>query len=170
MTINVRRQLTLFLNKQDSESIEKIRLQFNPIQSELINSHVTLCREDEIEDLEQVIINLHCLTNTEFTIEFGKVSRFDNGKGVLLPARADNIEFQELRKHILQGINNNPGRHEAHITLMHPRNSICTDNLFEDIEKINLPAKLNFKKISLIEQKDGGQWNVLQEFSLKNRI
>jgi 2'-5' RNA ligase superfamily len=166
---NIRRQLTLFVEQQDSESIEKIRQQFNPRQSELIKSHVTLCREDEIENLEQVIINLYRLTMTEIVIEFGEISRFDNGKGLLLSAKADNIEFQELRKQILHGMNDHPGKQEPHITLMHPRNSTCTDNIFAQIKKISLPAKLKFKKICLIEQKDGGQWNVLREFKFKDR-
>ena len=52
---------------------------------------------------------------------------------------------------------------------MHPRNSTCTDNIFGQIEKVGLPTKLKFKKISLIEQKDGGQWKILQEFEFKSR-
>jgi hypothetical protein len=47
---------------------------------------------------------------------------------------------------------------------MHPRNSICTDKLFAEMQKIKFPVKLKFKKISLIEQKDGGQWNIVREF------
>jgi 2'-5' RNA ligase len=168
VTTKIRRQLTLFIELQDSENIEKIRQQFNPRQSELIKSHVTLCREDEIENLEQVITKLRRLTKTEITIEFGEAKRFDNGKGVLLPANYDNNEFQELRRKIL-GIDDNPRKQEPHITLMHPRNSTCTDNIFEQIKKINLPSKLKFKRISLIEQEDGGQWNILQEFEYTDR-
>ena len=172
MTTNIRRQLTLFVVQKDAENIEKVREQFNPKQSELIKSHVTLCREDEIENLEKVITNLYRLAKTEIDIEFGSPSRFDNGKGVLLPAKVDNIEFQELRRQILNGINDNPRKQEPHITLMHPGNSICTDNIFAQIKKISLPAKLKFKTISLIEQKDGGPWNVLQEFEMirKNKV
>lgn len=161
-TNKIRRQLTLFLELQDSENIEKIRQQFNPRQSELIKSHVTLCREDEIENLAQVLTNLRRLTKTEITIKFGEVKRFDNGKGVFLPANYD-IEFQELRRKILE-TDDNSRKKEPHITLMHPKNSTCTDNIFEQIKKVNLPSKLKFKRISLIEQKDGGQWNILQEF------
>jgi len=166
VTINIRKQLTLFVDPKDAETIEQIRQEFNPRQFELIKSHVTLCREDEIQNLEQLISNLLSLTEGEIVIEFGKVSRFDNGKGVFLPATTDNAGFQELRRQVLLGLNDNLRKQEPHITLMHPRNSTCTDEIFQRIEKVNLPTKLKFKIISLIEQEDGGQWKILQEFEL----
>ena len=57
MIVNIRRQLTLFVGEKDAITIEQIRQKFNPLQFKLIKSHVTLCREDEIENLEQVIEN-----------------------------------------------------------------------------------------------------------------
>lgn len=110
------------------------------------------------------------LTKTEIIIEFGEAVRFDNGKGLLLPGKGDNTEFQDLRRQILRGIIANPRIQEPHITLMHPRNSTCTDNIYRLIGKAKLPCKLEFKKISLIEQQDGGQWRIVQEFELTNRI
>ncbi|MBC7884327.1 MAG: 2'-5' RNA ligase family protein [Saprospiraceae bacterium] len=162
----IRRQITLFVDESDAGTIEKIRREYNPIQSELIRCHVTLCREDEILKLEQVISNIGRLAVTDVTIEFGKVSRVDNGQGLLLPATGDNEKFQDLRRQILSGIIENPGRHEPHITLMHPRNSTCTDSIFEQVKKVVLPVKLKFKKISFIEQENGGTWKTLQEFDL----
>jgi 2'-5' RNA ligase len=167
VTNNIRRQLTLFVNPKDAETIEKIRQKFNPRQFEFIKSHVTLCREDEIHDIERVVTNLSRLTQANIVIEFGKVERFDNGKGLLLPARIDNLEFQELRKKILVGLIENPRKQEPHITLMHPRNSTCTDTIFLEIEKQSLPSKLEFATISLIEQVNDGKWRVLQEFEFK---
>ena len=169
MTKNIRKPLTLFVKQKDAETIEQVRKMFNPRQFELIKTHVTLCREDEIENLEQVITNLSLLTQTEIVIEFGKIVRFDNGKGLLLPATTDNIEFQKLRKQALVGLDDNPRKQEPHITLMHPRNSTCTDNIFAQIEKVNFPTKLKFKRISLIEQENGGQWRVLQEFEFNTK-
>ena len=169
MTLNIRRQLTLFVDPKDAETIERIRQAFNPIQFDLIKSHVTLCREDEIENLEQVMVNLHSLTQKEIVIHFGKATRFDNGKGLLLPATTDNLDFQNVRTQILVGLNNNPRKHEAHITLMHPRNSTCTDAIFQQVERLSLPRQLRFKTISLIEQESGGQWRILQEFDLAKK-
>lgn len=170
MAIHIRRQLTLFVDPKDAGTIEQVRQEFNPIQFELIKSHVTLCREDEIENLEQVLSNLHSLTLEEIVIEFGKATRFDNGRGIFLPAILENARFQELRRQILIGLNDNPRKQEAHITLMHPRNSTCTDAIARQIESLSLPNQLRFERISLIEQEDGGQWKILQEFELRKRI
>jgi len=169
VTNNIRRQLTLFVEQKDAETIEQVRQEFNPRQFELIKSHVTLCREDEIQNLEQVLSNLLFLSHTEIVIEFGKAARFGKGKGLFLPATTDNGEFQELRRQILVGLTDNPRKQEPHITLMHPRNSTCTDNIFGQIEKVSLPTKLKFKRISLIEQEDGGQWKILKDFEFKDR-
>jgi hypothetical protein len=169
VTNKIRRQLTLFVETKDAEQIELIRQEFNPRQFEIIKAHVTLCREDEILNLENVKSNLIFLTQTDINIEFGKIERFDNGKGLFLPATNDNEEFDNLRRRVLSGIIDNPRKQKAHITLMHPRNSTCTDNIFRQLGTINLPTKLNFKKISLIEQKGCGKWKILQEFNLTAR-
>ena len=110
MTTKFRRQLTLFVERQNATIIEKIRQQYNPIQYSLIESHVTLCREDEIEDIEQIIANLKCLKKIEITIKFKEVTRFENGNVVFLPAEFENREFNDLRKQIFYGIDDNPRR------------------------------------------------------------
>lgn len=51
---------------------------------------------------------------------------------------------------------------------MHPRNSICTNEIFEIIKRYKLPNKLKFEKISLIEQTHSERWNVIEEYKLKN--
>ena len=109
MICNIRRQLTLFVDAKDVEQIEQIRQGFNPRQFDLIKAHVTLCREDEIENLEQVISNLHLLTQTQqnIFIEFGKVARFDNGKGLFLPATNNNEELHNLSREVLKRIYDN---------------------------------------------------------------
>ena len=109
------------------------------------------------------------LEQEEIVIEFGEATRFDNGKGLFLPAKPGNAGFQELRKQVLTGLNDNLRKQDPHITLMHPRNATCTDDIFQKVEKLSLPTKLKFKTISLIEQADDGQWKVLQEFKLRER-
>ena len=99
---NIRIQLTLFISNQN-ELIEKIRAEFNPIQFNLIPAHVTLCRENEIKSIEKVIENIKSLSiDNPLRIEFDKVERFDNSKGLLIPAKKGNDEFIELRKSILK--------------------------------------------------------------------
>lgn len=170
MISSIRRQLTLFPEPNETVSIEQIRQEFNPKQFEIIQAHVTLCREDEIENLEKIISNLNLLLHTQqnIFIEFDKVARFDNGKGLFLPATIEQEEFDYLRRQILNGLYDNPRIQKPHITLMHPRNSTCTDIIFNKVEEINLPTRLEFKKISLIEQTNGGQWKTLKSFMFKN--
>ena len=160
-------QLTLFIDEDDSSEIEKIRKQYNPLQFKIVKSHVTLCREDELVQIGDLMQVLNSVKYHPVEIRFGLAARFSDGKGVLIPANGDNQQFQELRKIILKHAIANPANHQPHITIMHPRNSTCTDNMFEQIKKVALPNNLIFKTISLIEQIDGGRWNMLKEFELK---
>jgi len=160
-------QLTLFIDENESEAIEKIRKEFNPQQYALIKSHVTLCRDDELEQIEQVLLNLENLNADCITINFGNAVRFSNGKGVLLPAIGNNETFQKLRATVLHSVIEKPGIHEPHITLMHPGNSTCTDAIFQQIANCNLPSKMQFRNIALIEQEQGMQWNIVKQFELK---
>lgn len=166
MTQTTRKQLTLFLNEKYSNEIEKIRQKFNPIQASLIKSHVTLCREDEIENISEIIKNLKSLDTKILEIKFDKILRFSEGKGALIAANKNNAEYQNLRKLILENSNSEVRLSEPHITLMHPRNSTCTDEIFEEIIKINFSKSMKFEKISLIEQKNNGIWKVLEEFNI----
>ena len=122
MIKNIKRQLTLFLNKEKATNIEKIRSKYNPEQKKLIDCHVTLCREDEIQDLDQILNNLRNLKHKPISINFGHVERFENGLGVFIPATFDNNDFQNLRIHLLKSVVTNPRKSLPHIILMHPRN------------------------------------------------
>lgn len=156
----------MYISEQN-EIIEKIRAQFNPIQYYLIPAHVTLCREDEIEPIEKVIENIKSIARAEpIRLEFDPPERFENGKGVIIPAKKYNAGFSNLRKTILKGLNEHPRNHLPHITLMHPRNSTCTNIIWSHIQKQVLPTELLFDKISLIEQHDGGPWITIGEFSI----
>lgn len=156
----------MFLNKDEATQIEEIRTKYNPLQRQLIDSHVTLCREDELVMIDRVLNNLEKLKHKKIVIEFGQPIRFENGKGVLISGRGINESFQKLRRQILTGTDENPRQHKPHITLLHPRNAICTDTIFNDIASINLPAKLSFPTILLIEQVAGRKWAILQTFDL----
>ena len=160
-------QLTLFVDEQQSGIIEQVRKKYNPVQYGLIKSHVTLCREHELDPPGEVIETLNNLVQSPITIQFGAVTRFADGKGVLLPAAGDNASYYQLRKIALQKLTENPGHHEPHITLMHPRNSACNDSLFEEIQEFVLPVALTFNKISLIRQVEGKEWSVVREFLLR---
>ena len=69
----IRRQLTLFLNEPKG-NIEKIRSEFNPVQFDLIPAHVTLCREDEIEPIQETIERIKSISlEKPVPIELGKL-------------------------------------------------------------------------------------------------
>jgi 2'-5' RNA ligase len=160
---STRRQLTLFVSP-GNDVIETIRATFNPIQHSLIAAHVTLCREDEIDPIEYVIKNISMIRyEAPLCITFNSIMRFNNNNGVLLPAK-HNDDFQFLRRSVLKGIHNNPRYHDPHITLMHPRNSTCTDAIFDQLTEYTLPRQLHFDTISLIEQHNGGKWKTLDQF------
>ncbi len=163
--MNIKRiQLTLFIPENDAETIESVRKEYNPLQYALIKSHVTLCREDELEEIDKVILNVENINQANVDINFGEVIRFDYRKGLMLPAMGNNKSFENLRKLILEGIIETPRNHEPHITLMHPRNSTCTDEIFAEIKNYSFPNKITFNKISLIEQEIGMPWKIIKEF------
>ncbi len=161
-----RLQLTLFVPPQQAACIETIRQAVNPLQYALIKSHLTLCREDELEPLDTALRNLQQVKHPSITIGFGPAIRFAEGKGILLPAIEGLPSFQVLRKAILKNIADNPRLHQAHITLLHPRNATCTDAIFAKVQQASLPMQIQFDTISLIEQIDGGAWTVLEQFVL----
>lgn len=164
---HIRRQLTLFIPADQSIIIEDIRRKYNPEQYQLIKSHITLCREDELRDITLIKQNLASQIFKGIVLSLESAKRFSEGKGVLIPVIDNNGEFQSLRREILKEVIDNPRLHEPHITLMHPRNSTCTDDIFEEIRKKQLPSVIRFDTISLIEQSNGGAWKILDEYALK---
>ena len=164
-----RQQLTLFADEKDMLVIEAIRNQFNPEQAALIKAHVTLCREDEIVPIEKVLKNLESLNEPIVSIDFGEMIRFSEGKGILLPAIGSTKSFHQLRNAVLAGLVEHPRLHEPHITLMHPRNSTCTNTIFNQVKAYRFPATIEFKTVSLIEQEEGKAWVLLREFKLGNK-
>lgn len=161
---NKRKQLTLFVSINEAKRIEQIRKKYNPIQYNLIAAHITLCREDEIENWAIVEQNLATLQQLPITIQFDKVERFAEGKGLFIPAKAPQEAFDQLRNAILKGVIQEPRKHHAHLTLMHPRNSTCTDATFHKIKALALPKYLVFDTITLIEQENGGVWQKLKAY------
>lgn len=163
----LRKQLTLFLDDHYATEIEKIRKKYNPVQFNLIRSHVTLCREEELENLDQVKLNLSSLDVDSMKINFDHLIRFSQQNGVMISSKTNNHEFNHLRQLVLKGCNAEINHSEPHITLMHPRNSICTDEIFKDIRKVKIPESVIFKEISLIQQVDGNKWKILETFQMK---
>lgn len=162
--MSYRRQLTLFVDEKYSGEMENVRKKYNPVQFGLIKAHVTLCREDELENISPVMTRLKLLKSRLVTLHFGKAERFAGGKGVLLPVLNDQAEYHNLRKEVLE--NSGIRFPEPHITLMHPGNSTCTNEIFSEIQKLEFPPSIIFSKISVIEQTNGERWKITDEFEL----
>ncbi len=164
--MTTRRQLTLFASPTDTEVIEAVRQKYNPIQFGLIRSHVTLCREEEIQDIATIVHALEALCYPTVRISFGPVATFSEGKGVWLPSSGENLTFHSLRTKILGATALDNGKIHPHLTLMHPRNSTCSPTIFQEIKGYSLPSELTFHEVCLIEQTDGEAWQILRSFPL----
>lgn len=151
-----RRQATLYLPPPESGVVESIRSRFNPIQSGLIRAHVTLCREDEVNNWDDLAARLASLGTIEVALTFGKPIRDQNL--VYLPAIGSTEPFDELRRSLLATAVSLPRKHNPHITLVHPRNGTCSDSEFETIAGRCELFSTTFRAVTLIEQVDGGPW------------
>lgn len=160
-----RQQLTLFIN-EERELFESVRARYNPAQQALIAAHITLCREDELLLLPKVFDNIRSLRLQPVTVTLGPPERFADGRGLFLPGVGENAGFHELRKQILKGVVATPRHQHPHITLIHPRNGVCTTSIFDELKQHVFPARLTFHRIALICQQGEGPWQLLEEFEL----
>lgn len=151
-----RRQASLYLS--DQFRIESLRLRYNPIQARLIPAHITLCREDEITDWDAFRARLEFLCPFEITLEFGAPVRDDDF--VFLPVTGGLNDFFDFRRTLLM---KEPRKQIPHITLIHPRNGSCTDQIFADISASLTPFQCVFREVMLVEQENDGVWNVVSK-------
>jgi hypothetical protein len=112
--------------------------------------------------LDYVLKQLSNVQFPVFEVFSAKPKRFYEGKGVFIPVIDPKDHLGKLRKLILP----NSKMIEPHITIMHPRNSTCTDEIFQEILRHPIPTNVTLTSISLIEQEIGKKWNVLQSFTM----
>lgn len=162
---NPRRQLTLFVPATSSVALEAVRRRLDPIQAALIAVHVTLCREDELVDLdiEARLERVRAWDAGPIRLGFGAPRRF-SGHGVLLPCEQGSDEFHRLRQWILD--DRGARLHDAHITLAHPRNPRAPTNVDAALAESPATLRVAFPSVALIEQVGGAPWTLLQEASL----
>ena len=147
----VRRQASLFL--RNVPALERLRTRFNPEQAKLIPAHVTLCREDEVQDWTALEDRIRCLQPIAITLGFGTAIR--DGNFVYLPAVAGVEQFDELRRQLLcerlGDATTEPRKQMPHVTVVHPRNGVCSDAIYHEISQLP-PFTVQLRQISLIEQ------------------
>ncbi len=157
-----RRKATLYLPMPARTVVEAIRCRFNPVQFNLIKAHVTLCREDEVPDWSELESRLATLKEINITISFGRPRR--DGNLIYLPAMDSTESFDSLRSVLLSTKTSQPRKHNAHLTLVHPRNGSCSDAEFCEISNQVAPFTAVFREVSLIQQIDSGPWHDLATF------
>jgi hypothetical protein len=150
----IRRQASLYLT--DVRHIELLRMRFNPAQARLIPAHVTLCREDEVADWDSFRARLESLRPFELRLTFGKPCR--DGNFVYLPVEQGVQEFHNLRCALLTP---EPRQHTPHLTIIHPRNGVCTDQDFAEISQAIPSFQHCFQEVMLIWQEGGSVWELL---------
>lgn len=156
-----RRQASLYLH--DQFQVESLRFRHNPTQARLIPAHVTLCREEEVTDWDALRARLESLCPFEITLEFGVPVR--DHDFVFLPIREGLDDFHEFRCAILM---KEARKQTPHVTIIHPRNGTCTYQVFADISATISPFQYTFREVTLIEQENGGVWNVISRIGKPN--
>jgi 2'-5' RNA ligase len=167
--VKSRTQLSLFVPDPPRQLLEAVRRTLDPVQASLIDAHVTLCREDELENLCPAVLleRLAAAAAKPITLHFGAPERF-NEHGILLPCVAGESAFQALRNLLLGGA---PVRRQVpHITLAHPRNPRAPGNQLLNAANLASGISITFKRVSCIRQEGTGRWQVLQEFQIGNYV
>ena len=161
--MNERWQLSIFLTQVEVKNIEGIRSKYNPIQHDLIPAHITLARETEFLPDQQFLRKFKEVEFPRFQVGLGKAERFSEGKGVFIPIRDPEHKLTKLRALLrIQSTDFSP-----HITIMHPRNATCTDEIFEDILKVKIPGHVQISNIKLIRQQSGERWEVMGQINFQ---
>jgi 2'-5' RNA ligase len=155
-TPSIRRQATLFLPEPEAATINALRAWVNPAQAALIAAHVTLCREDEVQDWGKLRERLATAAPIDLTLSFAEPHR--EGNLVVLPAEVAGNAFARLRHQLLSRPGHEPRPMVPHLTLIHPRNGTCTDRLFSELRQRCSPFTVTIRAVSLIEQSEGAAW------------
>ncbi len=145
--------------------LESVRRVLDPVQSDLIPPHVTLCREDELTSVKAVELRSR-LTSARvmsLTLRFGRPQVFYE-HGVLLPCIAGEQDFRALREQVLGSCAIR--HHVPHITLAHSRNPKSAGNCLAQANVLPEEIAVTFTSVKLIEQTGVMPWCVLQIFEL----
>lgn len=159
----VRRQLSLYASGGDTAVIERLRERLDPVQFALIPAHVTLCREEDLADVDEVGLDQRLRGARRLALRFGAAQSFST-HGILLPCIEGEAEFQALRACALGRLVTRT--QSPHITLAHPRNPKAPDNRPEVAASLGAGRRCEFNRVNLIEQIAGGPWRTLRSWSL----
>jgi len=155
-----RRQLSLLLPEPERAVVDSVRQRIDPLQHAIIPAHVTLCREDEIGSWASIQSALSSLQGFDFTLSFAGPKSLPDGC-LLLPVSGPTKSYDNLRSKIL---GDSCKSHDPHITILHPRNSAGRKDDLAELATVAFPTTVHFTEISVIEQVNGGVWNVVERY------
>lgn len=165
--LNPRIQLSLYVPQPMAAELEAVRELLDPLQARLIPAHVTLCREDELADLEPAVIRsrLAAPEAAPVTLRFGPPEPFFE-HGILLPCIDGESEFQALRRRVFGSTAIR--RQAPHITLAHPRNPKAPHNSLANAGRLPGDLVVTFREVHRIQQEGTTPWRVLERYTLGN--
>jgi hypothetical protein len=155
----------MFVPEDALVHFEDLRRSLDPIQSRLIPAHVTLCRENELNQISEseLQVRFSQVHLGPITLHFGRPEVFD-GHGILLHCIGSVNEFRVLREHVLGS--STIGEQRPHITLAHPRNPKAHGNSLANASRLGAGITIAFPAVQLIEQHGVQPWKVLRQFEL----
>jgi 2'-5' RNA ligase len=155
----------MYVPEDVAKAIEDVRKTVDPMQSRLIPAHITLCREDELEDNSKLHDRLSNIPFKPLTLRFGRPEIF-SGHGLLLNCVEGADQFRMLREYLLDS--KNIRNQMPHITLAHPRNPKADGNLLGATAALPDIITIKFSTIYLIEQEAGEPWRILARYELQD--
>jgi hypothetical protein len=166
VAVETRVQLSLFVPPSSAERLEAARRLLDPVQAKLIPAHVTLCREDELQDIDLATLGSIVGSSGAIPIRlrFGSPEVFQ-GHGVLLPCIEGEVEFHELRCRILSS--RTVRRPAPHITLAHPRNPRSPQNTPANRSALPVGLVITFAEVRYILQEAARPWQVIAKQPLQ---
>ena len=159
-----RKQLSMYVPPDAATELEDVRRAVDPVQSGLIPAHVTLCREDELGELESVKARLRRPPFKPLTLRFGRPVAF-SGHGLLLECVGGGDQFRALREYLLAS--SRIRDQKPHITLAHPRNPKARGNSLSNTSALPEVIEVTFPSVCLIEQEADKPWRLLETYELR---
>ncbi|WP_196138709.1 2'-5' RNA ligase family protein [Aliikangiella sp. G2MR2-5] len=159
-----RKQLSMYASGDYIGKIETVRKLVDPIQFRLIPAHITLCREDELKDLNHINKRLSQINFPTLKIRFAKAKRFGS-HGLMMECIEGERDFLQIREFILESTQIR--RQIPHVTLAHPRNNKASSNSLTNTFILPENLELEFPTIHLIEQINSEPWHVLSTYDLQ---
>ncbi|HKO96591.1 MAG TPA: 2'-5' RNA ligase family protein [Pyrinomonadaceae bacterium] len=159
-----RKQLSMYIPPDAATDLEAVRRAVDPVQSGLIPAHVTLCREDELGELESIKTRLRTPPFKPLRLRFGRPVAF-SGHGLLLECVGGWEQFRALREYLLAS--SRIRDEKPHITLAHPRNPKARGNSLSNTSALPEVIEVTFPIICLIEQEGNKPWRLLETYQLR---